>query len=326
MIARSVSPSFLHVLLVLPILTASVGNAQVQDANLLLAEADSLNLLFNWPKAGPLYARAKALFNQSGDKKNALHARLGWIWSQADTGAAMKFKGEVENEMQNPLVRGDPRLTLRCLVAKAAIEHEENEVYAQDVWEKILEFANASRDERWQARAKAELGTIAFLDGDVELATRMLKTALISSYLHGDLWAAIYYGSIVGNGLVEVCQPETGLQYCDTALKTAVATKDMRFPFMASEGKARALVALRREAEAKQVLDLAVKQARVQGARAAAAQLLFGISSTDCKQDYVALKRRGVKFEGEPKTMPYGTGVMLQDLCGNKICLNQDPA
>ena len=37
------------------------------------------------------------------------------------------------------------------------------------------------------------------------------------------------------------------------------------------------------------------------------------------------MKRRGVKFNGEPKTMPYGTGVMLQDLYGNKIYLNQDP-
>lgn len=59
--------------------------------------------------------------------------------------------------------------------------------------------------------------------------------------------------------------------------------------------------------------------------RQAAAQPLFGISTDDCKRDYVELKRRGVKFEGEPKTMPYGTGVMLQDLCGNKIYLNQDP-
>jgi hypothetical protein len=33
-----------------------------------------------------------------------------------------------------------------------------------------------------------------------------------------------------------------------------------------------------------------------------------------------------VEFEGEPKIMPYGTGVMMLDLYGNKIYLNQDPA
>lgn len=59
--------------------------------------------------------------------------------------------------------------------------------------------------------------------------------------------------------------------------------------------------------------------------RQAAAQPLFGLSTDDCKRDYVELKRRGVKFEGEPEVMPYGTGVMMHDLYGNKIYLNQDP-
>ena len=59
--------------------------------------------------------------------------------------------------------------------------------------------------------------------------------------------------------------------------------------------------------------------------RQGAGQPVFGISTDDCKRDYVELKRRGVKFEGEPKVMPYGIGVMMQDLYGNKIYLNQDP-
>lgn len=58
--------------------------------------------------------------------------------------------------------------------------------------------------------------------------------------------------------------------------------------------------------------------------RQAAAQPLFSILTDDCRRDYMDLKRRGVKFEGEPKTMPYGTGVLLQDLYGNKIYLNQE--
>jgi predicted enzyme related to lactoylglutathione lyase len=59
--------------------------------------------------------------------------------------------------------------------------------------------------------------------------------------------------------------------------------------------------------------------------RQGAGEPLFAISTDDCKRDYAELKRRGVKFEGEPKVMPYGTGVMMQDLYGNKIYLNQDP-
>jgi predicted enzyme related to lactoylglutathione lyase len=60
--------------------------------------------------------------------------------------------------------------------------------------------------------------------------------------------------------------------------------------------------------------------------RQGAAQPLFSIATDDCRRDYAEMKRRGVQFEGEPKTMPYGTGVMLQDLYGNRIYLNQDPA
>lgn len=36
------------------------------------------------------------------------------------------------------------------------------------------------------------------------------------------------------------------------------------------------------------------------------------------------MKARGVTFEGEPETQPYGTGVLLRDLYGNRIYLNQD--
>jgi catechol 2,3-dioxygenase-like lactoylglutathione lyase family enzyme len=53
-------------------------------------------------------------------------------------------------------------------------------------------------------------------------------------------------------------------------------------------------------------------------------QPIFGLATDDCRRDYDAMSARGVTFEGEPKTMPYGTGVMLQDLYGNKLFLNED--
>jgi catechol 2,3-dioxygenase-like lactoylglutathione lyase family enzyme len=60
--------------------------------------------------------------------------------------------------------------------------------------------------------------------------------------------------------------------------------------------------------------------------RQAAGQPLFSITTDDCSRDYQHLKQCGVEFDGEPITMPYGTGVTLHDLCGNKIYLNQEPA
>jgi catechol 2,3-dioxygenase-like lactoylglutathione lyase family enzyme len=52
----------------------------------------------------------------------------------------------------------------------------------------------------------------------------------------------------------------------------------------------------------------------------------LGIATDDCLGDYEHMKARGVKFDGEPSVRPYGTGVMLEDLYGNKIFLNQEPA
>lgn len=57
--------------------------------------------------------------------------------------------------------------------------------------------------------------------------------------------------------------------------------------------------------------------------RQGAGQPVFGLSTDDCRRDYAAMRARGVTFDGEPTTMPYGTGVMLQDLYGNKVYLSE---
>jgi hypothetical protein len=40
--------------------------------------------------------------------------------------------------------------------------------------------------------------------------------------------------------------------------------------------------------------------------------------------EYRTLKERGVEFEASREVRPYGTGVLMKDLCGNKIYLSQD--
>ena len=52
---------------------------------------------------------------------------------------------------------------------------------------------------------------------------------------------------------------------------------------------------------------------------------LLGLGTTDCLGDYKRMKERGVKFDGEPTAGPWGTGVLLEDLYGNKIFMSQEP-
>lgn len=58
--------------------------------------------------------------------------------------------------------------------------------------------------------------------------------------------------------------------------------------------------------------------------RQAADLPLFSIDTDDCKREYETLKERGVTFESEPEVRAYGTGVLMKDLYGNKIYINQD--
>jgi catechol 2,3-dioxygenase-like lactoylglutathione lyase family enzyme len=57
----------------------------------------------------------------------------------------------------------------------------------------------------------------------------------------------------------------------------------------------------------------------------AGSQPLFAIATDDCQKEYRRMKDVGVKFHGEPQVRPYGTGVLLEDLYGNMIYLNQEP-
>ena len=51
---------------------------------------------------------------------------------------------------------------------------------------------------------------------------------------------------------------------------------------------------------------------------------LLALDTADCAGDYKALKAHGVTFHGEPQSGPWGTGVLLEDLYGNKVFLSQE--
>ncbi len=52
---------------------------------------------------------------------------------------------------------------------------------------------------------------------------------------------------------------------------------------------------------------------------------LLAIDTLDCVADYNRLKSMGVTTHGEPQSGPWGTGVQIEDLYGNKFFLSQQP-
>jgi len=252
----------------LPVLLLSITLLSCQNSTRpkgvkqTLAEADRLAWLYNWQKAGPLYADAEKMSAGINDRRDELYARCGRLRAGMESGSPAETSEYLAKELENPIVSNDPRLMLRCLASKGDVDREDNPESARRAWEKALDIAKSLNDGAWQARAKAELGIVAFLDGDITKSKDLIGSALLSALARGDLPTMVIYGSQVCNGMVEMGRADDGLGWCEKALTVAHTIKDMGFPFLAYAGKARALVLLGREAEARGVLEEALVKTR----------------------------------------------------------------
>jgi hypothetical protein len=93
-----------------------------QNPEVLLAKANRLAWVFNWPKAQPLYARAEELFREKGDMRNEVYARVGRIRAQSETMSWTDVPKMLGQELDLPIVKGDQPLRLWCLAAKGSPE------------------------------------------------------------------------------------------------------------------------------------------------------------------------------------------------------------
>src|SRR5215470_12762285 len=66
-----------------------------------LSEADRLAMLYNWPRALPLYADAEKEFRRLNDPKGMLEARLGWFRAQAYEEPSPGLAAEVDRDLQS---------------------------------------------------------------------------------------------------------------------------------------------------------------------------------------------------------------------------------
>ena len=181
----------------------------------------------------------------------------------------------LSDQLQNPIMRNDPRLRLWCLAAKGYTDIEIDYRAEKKDWLEAQQIAKSLGDDRWATRASGELGIIAFLEGNTGQGAKLLGTALVSTMTNGDTGGQIRFLEMLGNGMVEVNRPSEALMCFERSIRLAEANKDSGLPFMGYEGKAEALVALGRPDEAKRVLDDALAKARSQQKRGHEAQLLI---------------------------------------------------
>jgi CHAT domain-containing protein len=248
---------------------------QSTDSLALLRNADHFYWLNNGPAAAPLYARAEKLFSERGDKRNELYAKVGRLRSEAETMSFVDLSRFLNEQLQNPIVQDDKRLRLWCLIAKGYTDIEIDYRATKRDWLEAQEIATELGEKQWATRASGELGLVAFLEGNPGRAARLLGGALLSTMASGDTGSQIRFLELIGRGFEEVNRHTEALRFFERAIKLADADKDSGLPFMAYEGKARALVALGKPQEAKAVLDDALGKARSQQKRGHEAELLI---------------------------------------------------
>ena len=243
----------------------------------LLAEANRLAWLFNWPKAEPLYIRAEQLFKEKRDTRNEVYSRVGRIRAQSETMSWVDVSEILGKELDLPVVKSDQKLRLWCLAAKGYTDLEINPLSAKRMWAEAQRIAHDSREREWESRAEGELGFVAFLEGDSRRAAIMVGDAFLSAKASGDTGNQVRLLEMMGNGFNEAKRYGEALAFFERAIKTSSSNPDAGFPFMAYEGESQALAGQGKMSEAVDKLDRALTIARAKQKRGHEAMILLSL-------------------------------------------------
>jgi len=235
--------------------------ATSRSPEILLAEANRLAWLFNWPKARPLYARAEALFRENGDTRNEVYARVGRIRAESETMSWVDVSKMLGQQLDLPVVKADRQLRLWCLAAKGYTDLDLNLGSSKQAWTEARTIAHQLGEAQWEARAEGELGILGFLEGDSRRAAMMVGDSLLSATASGDEGGQVRMLEMLGNGFNEAKRHGEALAFFERAIKTSSLTPDAGFPYMAYEGKSYALFGQGKAFEARNALEHALTMA-----------------------------------------------------------------
>jgi CHAT domain-containing protein len=176
--------------------------------------------------------------------------------------------------MLSDTARSDPDLRLQLLAMRGDIEFQYDLPAAEKTWTEVRRLASSLGRRAWVARATGELGTIAFLNGEVFKGGTMVALAYAEAEMYGDVTGRAKQLTALGEGLAEFGRPADAIHFFNRALTLYEANPDMYFPFTAYLGKARLLLATPQAAEGRKMLVTALEKARREGMRVREARIL----------------------------------------------------
>jgi CHAT domain-containing protein len=287
------------------------GQTRTSESNpkRLTEKADRLAWLYNWYLAGPLYAEAEKLYEQAGDSRNALYAKIGRLRFEWETLSFPEVSEYLATELDSPLAQNDPKLRLWILDAKGAIDLEVNVASARQAYEEAREIARQLGDKAREARASGELGIISFMEGGTGDSIALLSDALRASIELKDVGAHIRYLNLMGNGLTLFGRPEDAIRYFDRALQLVRSTPELDTSTMAVSGKARALIAMNKTVEAEKLFQETLDRARLRNHHGLAASILSELGKTASD---AGKRTKAVAYYEEAATLAEGSELHRQ--------------
>jgi CHAT domain-containing protein len=257
------------------------GCCNAQTASDLLSQADRFADAGNWVSARPLYVKAEAEFLSAGDGRNELYAKFGRLHRDVEAGSYRNVRDELVRDLANPTVENDPKLKIRALALKGAIDLNLNTTAAGEDWSQILTIAKQTGDRKWENRANGELGLVAGLNGDVGTAALALIKAISTADQLGDIAAHLNFATWLGNGMAVNGMADRAMPILDRAIEIARSSSYSGVPLQLYIAKIRALTLLSEPRqkqgidEAKRLIAEALTEAREKDVRGAQSEILI---------------------------------------------------
>jgi CHAT domain-containing protein len=224
-----------------------------------LQEAKRLAWLNNWTEAAKVLKRSDF---KPTDEAASLFSNAIKIRGNIESTPFPAAVAEIGSMLRSNAAEQDFELRLQLLSIKGDVEFQYDLPAAQRTWEEAKQLASARRPSQWEARAEGELGTIAFLNGEIFTATKLVTEAFLKAELSGDIAAKMRYCSDLGEGFAEYGRSADAIRFFDKALALAASTPDVYFPFTAYLGKARLLATTGHADEGLRMLHEALDESR----------------------------------------------------------------
>ncbi len=225
------------------------------------AEPAHFNDLYNWYAAGPLFAEAETLFQEHGDRRNALHAHIGYLIEDGSKRIPERIAELSDQLATNPLLQKDKELRLFALTIKGNLDGEVDASSARQDWEEVTDLAKQLNKEKWVYRALGQLGFTDYYNGDLASCERKVTEALIAATNAGDVGAQIFFLSTVANGLMMQQQWPKAIEYAKQAIAIAAQYPDVGHPQLANFVLVMAIANTGQVEEAKKLCSTLLKAA-----------------------------------------------------------------